>query len=56
MNVADDLVRLIVSESAAEVCIAPGEGLIPGRGNQHFVLLNSQNALVSTHYLTHWVL
>lgn len=56
MNVVNDLVRLIVSESAAEVCVAPGEGLVPGRGNQHFVLLDSQNALVSAHYLTRWLL
>lgn len=56
LYVANDLVRLIVGEAAAEVRVAPGEGFIPGRRNQHLVLLSSQNALISAHYLTHWLL
>lgn len=55
LYVANDLVRLIVGKAAAEVCIAPSKGFIPGRRNQHLVLLNSQNALVSAHDLTHWL-
>lgn len=55
LYVANDLVRLIVREAAAEVRVAPSEGFIPGRRNQHLVLLNSQNALVSAHDLTHWL-
>lgn len=48
-----DLVRFVISQTAAEVGVAPGKGLAPGGGNKNFVLLHSKYALVSTHYLSH---
>lgn len=51
-----DLVRFVVSQTAAEVGVAPGEGLAPGGGNQNFVLLHSQDALVCAHDLSHGLL
>lgn len=51
-----DLVGFIVGQTAAEVGVAPGEGLAPGGGNQDFVLLHSEYALVGAHDLSHRLL
>lgn len=51
-----DLVRFIVSQTAAEVRVAPGEGLAPGGGNQNLVLLHSKYAFVGAHDLSHRLL
>lgn len=51
-----NLVRFIVSQTAAEVGIAPGKGLAPGGGDQNFVLLHSKYALVSAHDLSNRLL
>lgn len=51
-----DLIRFIVSQTAAEVSVAPGEGLAPSRGNQNFVLLDSEDTLVGAHDLAHRLL
>lgn len=51
-----NLVGLIVGQAAAKVGVAPSEGLAPGGRNQNFVLLHCQDALVSAHDLSHWLL
>lgn len=50
-----DLVGVIVSQAAAEIGVTPGKGLAPGGRNQNFVLLYSEDALVSGHNLSHRV-
>lgn len=51
-----NLVRLIVGQAAAEVGVAPGEGLAPGGRDQNFVLLHCQDALIGAHDLSHGLL
>lgn len=53
MTTFTDLVRFVISQTAAEVGVAPGKGFAPGGGNQNFVLLHSKYALVSAHDLSH---
>lgn len=50
------LVRVIVSQTTAQVGVAPGKGLTPRRWNKNFILLYSQYSLVSAHNLSHWLL
>lgn len=51
-----NLVRLVVGQAAAEVGVAPGEGLAPGERDQNFVLLHCQDALIGAHDLSHGLL
>lgn len=51
-----NLVGLVIGQTAAEVGVAPSEGLAPCGRDQNFVLLHCQDALVSTHDLSHWLL
>lgn len=53
---ATHLIRFIVSQTAADVGVAPGEGLAPGGGDQNFVFLHSEDAFVSAHDLSHGLL
>lgn len=50
------LVRLVVDQTAAEVGVAPGEGLAPGGRNQNFVLLHGEDPFVCAHDLSHRLL
>lgn len=50
------LIRFIVSQTAADVGVAPGEGLAPGGGDQNFVFLHGEDAFVSAHDLSHGLL
>lgn len=50
------LVRVIVSQTTAQVGVAPGKGLTPRRGDQNFILLYSQYAFVRAHDLSHGLL
>lgn len=50
------LVWLIGPQSAAEVCIAPGKGLVPRWWDQNLVLLHCKNPLVCADDLPHGLL
>lgn len=51
-----NLIWLIGTQSAAEVCIAPGKCFIPRGWDENLVLFYCQNAFISTHNLPHRLL
>lgn len=53
LRTISNLVGLVIGQAAAEVGVAPGIGLAPGRRDQNFVLLHCQDALVGAHDLSH---